>query len=628
MDMFKPSRSLLNPKFEGYRLDPVSQEDIVARFPLQFKPTQATFSGKSSFSFQEVQSRITHNHLAVCSETGRALYVDSASKVIMVDVDAETISPSFRVLFEFPTSIQSNDVLSRNREYPSAAFMSPGVVFVSDGQGLMYALQIKGSNSSEVAGVFSLSEASSESPFRIHSVHNTTPTTAIVILSSRHYGVDPEADVGRKGREKSLPTDFNIWGVKIELSAETSSNIRQMDILWHRRGQEVPIYTTYSDSLKAFLLVGGTSYLEVGHVPSPSYEPSPDEIAPVPRADEKFDIDASEPPKPPPYSWTQTSDSVTVAIPLSANTPKSTIKVTFSPQALTVHVESEITTSVPIPRYSAKKLWDGISPSSSYWTWDREAEHSFGLLTLYLDKQHEGTKWTQVFASTGDSEDVEVLETLDPSELWHIREALEKYTTALRDGDDASGLGLGRGIPSLAEGEIDMEVDETVGRTVYLSWVAENGAIPPWWKNAEEIPFQLLSTPVPGVSSTDVSLVVKNDLDGTVFTLETNTGSPVWTHTSTFSALSFVLASKQDTRFTFHTSKAVFAFEGGIKDRGGNVYIYRSASSSVKWAKQAILKVDDGYGGSLLGVGALQLSELTSVLLCLTEGELVLIKNP
>ncbi|KAF8073783.1 hypothetical protein FPV67DRAFT_1560129 [Lyophyllum atratum] len=576
-------------------------------FPLQFKPTQATISGKTTFSFQEVQSRITHNHLAICSGTNRALYL------ILVDVDADTVSPSFQVLFELPSSVQSQDVQSRNREYPSAAFISPNVVVVSDGFGLMYALQIKDDSTSEAIGIFSLPEASSGSPFRIHSVHSAASTTAIAILSSRHYGTKTEVESHPKERRKPTPTDYDIWGVKIEFPDEPPTVILPMDLMWHRRGQDVPIYTGYAESLDSFLLIGETAYQEVGHVPTPSYEPSPDEIVPVPRGDEKFDVDAPEPPKPPAYSWTQTSDSLTVAIPLPSSTPKSAINVTFSPQTLTLHVDTEIT-SVPIPHYSAEKLWDGISASSSYWTWDREAEHSFGILTLYLDKQHEGRNGPRF------------PETLDPSELWHIRESLEKYTTALREGDDASGLGLGRGVPSLAEGEIDMEVDEAVGRTASITWVAEDGSIPPWWKASEQIPFQLLSTPVPGLENAALSLIVKNNLDGTVFTLETRNSSwPAWSHTSTFSALSFVLASKQDTRFTFHTPSAAFAFEAGIRDRGGNVYIYRSASVNEKWAKQAILKVDDGYGGSLLGVGSVQIGE-TSVILCLTEGELVLIR--
>jgi hypothetical protein len=86
--MFAPKRTLLNPKFEGYKLDLVNQEDVVARYPLEYKPTQATVSGRSTFSFQEVQSRITHNHLAVWSEAGRAIYVDSDARVIAIDIDA------------------------------------------------------------------------------------------------------------------------------------------------------------------------------------------------------------------------------------------------------------------------------------------------------------------------------------------------------------------------------------------------------------------------------------------------------------------------------------------------------------------------------------------------------------
>ncbi|KAG5652903.1 hypothetical protein H0H81_003164 [Sphagnurus paluster] len=626
MDTFMPSRSLLNPKFEGYKLDPMSQEDMVIRSPLEFKPTQATISGKSSFSFQEVQSRITHNHLAVCSESARALYVDSESKVVLIDIDAATLSPSFRVIFELPVIVPSNDLPPRNREYPSAVFISPAAVFVSDGYGLLYALQIQEGRSSKVAGVFSLPDASSRAPFRIHSVHKTSSTLLVAILSSRHYGIEGEVRLQSRERGRST-TDFDIWGVKVDLAGAPSNDAHQLQVLWHRRGQEVPIYTAHCESLEAFLLIGGTRYQEVGHTSAPSYEPSLDEIAPIPRADETFDVDAPEPLKPPPYSWTQSSDSLTIAIPLPSNTLKSQIKILFSPQALTVHVDSQVSTSIPIPCYPAKKLWDTILPSSSYWTWDREAEHSFGLLTLYLDKQHDGTKWPQVFASMNNSEDVDVLETLDPSELWKVREALEKYTTALRDGDDASGLGLGHGVPSLAEGEIDMEVDEVVGRTAYLNWVAENGSIPVWWQTVEGIPFQLLSTPIPG-DTEGISLIIKNNLDGIVFSLESqNTAIPAWTHISTFSALSFVLASKQDTRFTFHTSKAVFAFEGGVRDRGGNVYIYRSAPSNMKWANQGILKVGDGYGGSLLGIGVLQWGSF-SVILCLTEGELVLIKNP
>jgi len=158
----------------------------------------------------------------------------------------------------------------------------------------------------------------------------------------------------------------------------------------------------------------------------------------------------------------------------------------------------------------------------------------------------------------------------------------------------------------------------------------------------EERFVHLLSTPLPGSTGTDedVSLILKHDLDGTVFTLQPSTAiTPIsqWVHTSTYSALSFVLASKQDTRFTHHlpsssdpnspSGGAVLAFEGGSsRGRGGNLYIYRSVpTSKEKWAKQAILKVDDGLGGALLGVGCVKGERGERMVVCLTEGELVLV---
>jgi len=373
------------------------------------------------------------------------------------------------------------------------------------------------------------------------------------------------------------------------------------------------------------------------------YEPSQDEYVSIPRADENQDGENQDPPKPHSYSWTQTSDSVTVAFPLPSNTPKSKIKVLFSPKTLTLHVDPDNSVAdllLPLPRYSAKLLWDAISPSTSFWTLDREAEHSSGLLTLHLDKANEGVKWMQVFASAATStsqnrlpEDVEVPETLDPSELWRIREALDKYTEALRPG--GMGHGLGTGVPSLAEGEMDDEVDQSVGKETYQTWITPEGGIPSWWKNARDIPFQLLSTPLPGqaavataatTTSAAQSLIVKTNIDGAVFKL--NYGSvdtSRWEHTSTFPALAFVLASKRDTCFTHHIDEAVLAFEGGAKDRGGNLYLYHAAPPSSMWAKQAVVKVDDGRGGSLLGVG-LWNAEQGTVVVCMTEGELVLVK--
>lgn len=86
MSSFTPNHALLNPKFEGYKLEVISQEDAVTRFSLEYRPTQVANSGRSPLSFKEVQSRITHNHLAMANDSGRCLYIDSEHRVILVDL--------------------------------------------------------------------------------------------------------------------------------------------------------------------------------------------------------------------------------------------------------------------------------------------------------------------------------------------------------------------------------------------------------------------------------------------------------------------------------------------------------------------------------------------------------------
>ena len=87
---FKLNRSLLNPKFEGYKFDPLPQDNLTRRYGLQYKPSQTNTSASNStqpMSFQEVQSRITHNHLAVRQNSGLGVYVDAEHRVIGINID-------------------------------------------------------------------------------------------------------------------------------------------------------------------------------------------------------------------------------------------------------------------------------------------------------------------------------------------------------------------------------------------------------------------------------------------------------------------------------------------------------------------------------------------------------------
>lgn len=525
-------------------------------------------------------------------------------------------------------------------EYPSAAFVDPTHVLVADGRGSLFSFEFRENNQASLLHTWELVDRSTSPPiqsvpFQIHTVGQASEGSVVAVLSSRFYGETSSLPLdGEKSSRKIVL--FDVWGARINLFASPDEmNPGELEISWRRRGENVPIFTKYHSASKSHLLVGSSPYHEVGIPAAPSYEPSPDELAPIPRAGETLDQDASQLSKPPPYSWMQTSDEVTVAFPLPSSTEKSQIRVLFTSKAFSLHVQgisafSSGSVPIPVPHYSQRALWDGIQPSTSFWTWDKEGEHAYGLLTLHLDKQHEGTRWTHVLAedlSSASSNDVEVPETLDPSELYMIRENLEKYTAALQSGEDMSGLGLGRGAPSLAQGEMDEEVDASVGQFSVLTWVSEDGSTPSWALKLDSS-LTLLSTDLPGPFPF-TSFVIKNGLDGTVFTLDdpgTDGDPPTWIHTSTFSALSFVLASKRDTRFTYHVAgSTVLAFESGARGLGANVYIYRGGDPKQMWAKQSIVQVTDGSGGALLGVGALPTSSGSLNIVCLCEGEIVVI---
>jgi len=537
-----------------------------------------------------------------------------------IDFEHKDLQPLFQTVFEIPKPI-GNQTSDQHKEYPCVLECDGGILAATDGSGLLYVL-VEGAEGWRAKGLYQLpQDGSSMSPFKIHAVRPISSSNTIVcILSSRI------------ANGSSPSRSFDLWTVSLPLVDNSNAPV-PLNVLYHSIGKDVPMHCGFDEVRQAFYILGESVYKNVDAEPTQSYAPSADEIAPIPRAGENL---ADIPMKPPPYSWTQTSDSVTVAFPLPSNLPKKAIHVTFTSKSLSLLVTPELPTPIELPKYMTKPFWDGINPSSSYWTWDKEAEKRVGILSLHLDKQHEGTKWMHLFATAGtgttdDPTDEEVPETLDPSELWHIRESLEKYTSALIDGEDASGLGLGNGVPTLAEGEMDDSVDASVGSNFQVTWIGVDGAKPSWAAEEREGQSVLLSTPIPGLRGKEESLVIKSDIDGLLFALPPpELPTPLdWVHTGTFPVLAFVLASKRDTRFVHHvSSKAVLAFESGSGFGSGNVYIYRSPVGKQSTAKQSVLKVSGGISGSLLGVGSIS-SQASGeeVLLCLCEKELVVARS-
>jgi hypothetical protein len=86
MDDFNLNRALLNPKFDGYKLDSALQETNVKRYKLSRRPTQATASTGAPLAFEEMRSRISHNHLSVDNDSGLAAYIDDQYTVCLIGI--------------------------------------------------------------------------------------------------------------------------------------------------------------------------------------------------------------------------------------------------------------------------------------------------------------------------------------------------------------------------------------------------------------------------------------------------------------------------------------------------------------------------------------------------------------
>ena len=445
-------------------------------------------------------------------------------------------------------------------------------------------------------------------PFRMHAAFMRDDAVFILASSRGH--------VEKTSSGKSSVT-FHLTTFRIFIPAESlvDPGTSPVDILWRKRSTDIP---SYARSIAGnWLVCAGSTFEELLDPITLPVEVIPTTTLPETQPSGKL---------PPPYSWTQTDDSLTIAIPLPSTTSKSHIHVAIGPKHLSVLIKDTEESPFPIPRYAMKELWDYVDKEASLWTWDKQGERTVGLLTLHLEKKNEGTKWSHVFAHDGTSPDSEeVPETVDPSEMWKIREALEKYTSDLQSSGE-----FGTEMPSLAAGELDPSVDTEVGRRMTMSFF---DVLAGQEASAHSAYEEVLAFPIPSSASTTVaevearSLVIKRGIDGPLFEGPVVPSVEPWEHTATFPALGFVLASKRDVRYAFHLGDAaIVALESGGKDTNPNMYIYYAAKGEPK-AKQSVVRLGrDGSAGSLVGAAMVE-TQKGPVLVGLRERELVLVHD-
>ncbi|BGP39452.1 hypothetical protein JCM10449v2_003402 [Rhodotorula kratochvilovae] len=660
---FQANHALLNPHFESYKLAPPPHPP--SSFPLPARFRTPTLPDHARLSYTEVAARARHNHLAA-GHAGELVYVDADGQVTALSIHPETAEPTFHPLLRLPSlaSFSSPPVPTAPvPEYPAALPLAPFLWLITDGRGHLHLVRINPSAASSqwtaaLEATFVVREGTHEpTPFRIHAAEvlasggealvllsvvakaaSSAPTPAGASSFAPPPAAPPRATGGMAATTRhtvSSSTSFTYLGVRLPLAPAPAAEAQEVKPAWRLTSRDLPSFVRFDAARQAFVVAAGSRLVHfsagAGAAPAaggadlPEAEEAPpvegDEdalMAPAPPAAARR---ASGPiaPKPAPFSWTQDRDSVTVAFPLPASTPTSSIRVTLSRAHLTLHVSSAsafaasssgLPGGVGLPRVSHKRLWAEIDPTASVWTFDREAEGrggAYGVLSLHLEKAHAGTRWSDVFSPSAPRPDAgglvaagrveeldpeaeyeSVAETLDPSELVAIAESMAQWAQGLAaHGLGHSEDGLGSGVPtSLTGEEVDVEVDAESGRPFVVTWIeGAGGDQPPTLVHPHAgVPYELLSTPLPLASSPqqqgqDSTLSVKHDVDALLFSpppaalAPSSSSSHEWTHSATLPALAFVLATKRDTRFVFHlipaplspaaatTAAAVLAFD-------------------------------------------------------------------
>ncbi|BGP55025.1 hypothetical protein JCM8202_002198 [Rhodotorula sphaerocarpa] len=689
---FPVDHAHLNAKFESYKLAAPPRGDgavVSTALPAPFH--LAEVGQHARLSYQQVADRARHNHLKAGID-GELLYVDGEGRVTAVEVDSGTADLRYHPLLSLPRAPAQDGIAD---EYPDAAPLGPLVWLVNDGQGGLHVLRIVKGDGTWTATIGTSSRAGDEdnrSPFRLHAAVPVGDKEAFALFSTPSKGEceAPQAPeepaeqasglsaTTRLTHRSKTTFDFQLVKISTDPALGTAAPLPLAPI-WRATSDELPAFVHYDAELQRFAIGSGS---RVTLAPDSADLSGSVEAETTARGQDATMDEGEDPsrsgaaplPKPPPFSWTQDGDSVTVAFPIPSDTPTSSIRLTLSRQFVTLHIASAaaaLAASSPIsnaalPRLSHKKLWDSIDAHTSVWTFDREAEgrnSTYGLLTLHLEKSNPGTRWSDVFEAKPRADDAQggvrvqeidpeeeyeqVPEILDPSELAAISERMEQWSQSVlrstgTDPLSQSTEGLGSGIPtSLMGEEIDVEVDGDSGKPFVVTWIEDAlTASPRALCPHPTVPHSLVSTPFSSPENLGFSptIAVQHDVDGLFYRAPTSRDDYRWTHEATFPALAFVLATKRDTRFVHHLGeRACFAFDapallpGPPRTRpltgGGNAFIYVSPpGAKAQRGVQHVVRVGSPSSGALVGVVAKTLASGEPAIFALCENEIVAIR--
>ncbi|CAG8478576.1 12918_t:CDS:2 [Acaulospora morrowiae] len=630
----KPNRTLLNPKFEGYKLKLFEDQTRLRRFSIS--PPGISVSKiplKSKLSYREIQNRIHFNHLfsGYESDDGKKIcfYFDRELSVSMIKYDpvfsSTFVEQIFTADFNIPSPLDSDSDATATKtfihsEHPSLKALSSTLLLATNGFGTIFLVKIAKNEFNVYHG-----EIIYCTEFKVQPSIERIPC---VILDAKIIGESilflvyntvkiQDISIARKSSvDESKKTLFDITLVRMSVTPPHDLQVEHTV-----RGPEIPLYCSIEPNGDGYVIGSNVDYELVNKISTEEIDPM-EADQPVNEVDVDAEKSSNKDDKKPPYVWTQTSSDVTLCFQLPPGTPKTAVHCNFSKThlSLNIRLEDNSSTKQSLPCYLFTRLFDLIDPDSSLWT----IESSIGLLTLHIEKHHHGTRWSHVF-----QQDDGVHETLDPNEFAEFRERLEKYTSDLLDDNETSQIS-GR---SLLQHSIGQEMEESIDhewREVTFIWIGREGKIGAKTSGGSEFlcrqfeSFDLKN----GLSMPSVCL--KSDVDGLVYSVDhpieskTHDVSPLTlTHFSTFYAFAFVQASKREKRYMFHDPSNRFVM---IFDGSHHAFVYWHNYDRENHGEQFVVDFAENKYNDIDVVGVQMVDSDNAVILVLVSDCVIVIK--
>ncbi|EFP80615.1 uncharacterized protein PGTG_06571 [Puccinia graminis f. sp. tritici CRL 75-36-700-3] len=485
---FIPSRDLLNPKFESYKLKEYDQTNL-RRIPLA-KPIDLSINPNfKSFNFQELKSKSTWNHLLVGSfpnTPAQLIWIEPRSLQISTLNHPDSNDPQISSVLQLPDRREEllGDQINQGIEfdYPTGfalnhhrlnhlASQEQNLWLILDGGKTLFLVDLNLNSSPRILAQKELDDSSDRfihGFYKIASVDvkdSQSDTFWMILRAKSSQKTSEELDHEEVCHQNIKSTKkrkllYTPYLVEIRITPNPSCNAEHSSIMPFILDIQLHTQLTGADDLLS------VHYDRPGHrwclrstskFTSLSQQTSPQPAQPPEEANERLNQVQSKQTDPKssstsspvsPYAWSQTLSTLTITFNIPFPITSKLIKIDFRTGSINFRLPK--LDSLPkenedyLPNLFAYfgqqftlnsteqatglvlDLWDHVAPEECTWFVESSVNKST-LLTIELEK-HTRLRWPQAFKV-----DFQVSETMDPIELLSITENLAKYTSTADD---------------------------------------------------------------------------------------------------------------------------------------------------------------------------------------------------